>query len=247
VPPDKAKPLHDLHRLLAPVLPVPDSLGWSDHGVVVLAGLPGKTLRDVLRSSSLTPPAPSQITALLDHLPAELSDRRQRPDLITAAAGHAGVIAATVPGTVGILEELVGRLRSSPIDVGEVTAVHGDLYEKQLLTDRGRITGLLDVDTAGAGQRVDDYANFLAHLSVLTVMSDRPRQAKRYGASLLAHAEQFHPAEELRPRVAAGIVGLATGPFRVLEPHREHNTIRRLRLAEEWLDGTRSPTMRETS
>jgi hypothetical protein len=240
VPPGKAKPLHELHRLLSSKVPVPDSLGWTSDGVVVLAGLPGRTLRDVLRSSGQLPPPPEQVTAVLDRLPADLANRPPRPDLIASAATHAEVIAATVPGTSGLLDDLVGRFRSSRSGTRQVTAVHGDLYEKQLLVDRGRLVGLLDVDTTGAGCRVDDYANFIAHLSVLALDSDRPRHVRRYGASLLAHAERHHEPDELRPCIAAAIVGLATGPFRVLEPRWEQNTLSRLRLADHWMAGVRS-------
>jgi hypothetical protein len=115
--------------------------------------------------------------------------------------------------------------------------VHGDLYESQLLVDRGRVCGLLDIDTVGSGYRIDDVANFCAHLSVLAQVSDRPRPIKRYGAVLLAHAEAHHDRAELRRRIAAGIVGLATGPFRVLERDWELGTVRRLDLASQWLDG----------
>ena len=117
-------------------------------------------------------------------------------------------------------------------------AVHGDLYEAQLMVNRGRITGLLDIDTAGSGFRVDDYANFCAHLSVLAQMTDRPRQVRRFGASLLAHAETLHPRRVLRRRIASAVLGLAAGPFRVLESNWEANTARRLDLAVQWLNGT---------
>ncbi|MGH9270798.1 MAG: hypothetical protein ACRDZ2_05960, partial [Ilumatobacteraceae bacterium] len=41
--------LHATHRLLAPRVPVPDSLGWSDDGIMVLPGLPGRTMRRARR------------------------------------------------------------------------------------------------------------------------------------------------------------------------------------------------------
>ena len=238
VRPGRAGDLHELHRLLAEDLPVPQSLGWSDGGVLVLSARPGQTLRKALRSSRQPPPAPEAIIEMLDRLPPELAERPPRRDLLSSAVHHASVIAATVPNARERLDPLIGALHSAiGPESGEVTAVHGDLYEAQLLVDRGRITGLLDVDTAGAGLRIDDLANFCAHLSVLALMSDRPKHIKRYGADLLAHAERHHPPEELRPRIAAAMVGLATGPFRVLETGWEPKTLRRLELADEWLNG----------
>jgi aminoglycoside phosphotransferase (APT) family kinase protein len=143
-----------------------------------------------------------------------------------------------VPAVRSKLEATMDLLAGGPADdPGPVTAVHGDLYEAQLMVNRGQITGLIDIDTAGSGFRVDDLANFCAHLSVLAQMTDRPRQVRRFGASLLGHAATRHPRPLLRQRIAAAVLGLATGPFRVLEPNWEANTARRLDLAIEWMTG----------
>lgn len=236
VRPDQAAGLHELHRLLSGRVPIPESLGWSDAGVVVLSARPGQTLRQALRSSAEPMPPPQSITDLLDRLPEALTKGPRRRDLVSSASYHAEVIRSTVPAARPLLDPLLEALGSNSTDQ-EVVPVHGDLYEAQILVDRGRVTGLLDVDTAGPGFRIDDLANFCAHLSVLAQMSDRPRQMKRYGAELLAHSERHHSSKELRARIAAAVIGLATGPFRVLEANWEHNTVRRLELARDWLDG----------
>jgi hypothetical protein len=236
--PGRVEDLHDTHRLLATSLPVPETLGWTDRGVLVLTARPGETLRKALRSSRQPPPGPQAVLSLLDRLPSELARRPPRRDLVSSAEHHATVITATVPSMRDRLEILLDTIRAmDDLSVTGPVPVHGDLYEAQLLVNRGRITGLLDVDTAGAGLRIDDLANFCAHLSVLAAMSDRPRHIKRYGSDLLAHAEQHHPPQQLRPRVAAAVIGLATGPFRVLDNGWEQKTLRRLGLAEEWLNG----------
>lgn len=239
VQPEKAEALHQRHRSLAPHLPVPESVGWTSQGAVVLQARPGLTLRESLRSSNRPIPTPAEITALLDRLPGALAAESPRRDLLSSAVHNAGVIAATVSGMDGRLDDLLEAL-SGESGEGPLTAVHGDLYESQLLVDRGRITGLLDIDTAGAGLRVDDLANFCAHLSVVALVSDRPRQIKRFGAALLAHAEGDHDPADLRRRIAAAVVGLATGPFRVLETHWAANTARRLDLARDWLASAKS-------
>jgi len=238
VRPEQIQALHDRHRSLAQTLPVPKSLGWSDGGVLVLTALPGDTLRAALRSSRHPAPAPEAIVSLLDRLPAALSEGPPRRDLLSSARHHGEIIAATVPEATDRLEAVLDALAiGEDDDPDPMTAAHGDLYEAQLLVDRGRVTGLLDIDTAGAGLRVDDLANFCAHLSVLAQMSDRPRQIRRFGAALLAQAERHHPPTVLRRRIAAAVVGLATGPFRVMEAGWGNNTIRRLDLAAEWLAG----------
>jgi len=241
VRPDRVEALHDRHRLLARDLPVPESLGWSDAGVLVLAARPGETLRQALRSARDATPPPEALVALLDRLPKELLAVPPRRDLVAAADHHAAVIAATVPAARSRVDDVLGDLGATRGDGGSVVPVHGDLYEAQVLVDRGRVTGLLDVDTAGPGLRIDDLANVCAHLSVLALVSDRPRLVKRYGAGLLAVAERQVPRPELRRRIAAAVLGLATGPFRVLERDWTGGTIRRLDLALEWLDGADAP------
>jgi hypothetical protein len=239
VRPDRVEQLHRRHRSLVEHLPVPDSLGWSNSGILVLTALAGETLRAGLRSARQPLPPPESVSQLLGRFPLHLAEERPSRDLVSTMAHHATVIEETVPVLKSKLEATVEALTADPNeDPGPVTAVHGDLYEAQLMVNRGHITGLLDIDTAGSGFRVDDFANFCAHLSVLALMTDRPRQVRRFGAALLAHAETQHPRPVLRRRIAAAVLGLATGPFRVLEANWEANTARRLDLAVDWVRGS---------
>jgi hypothetical protein len=243
VRPSTVEALHTTHRSLAAALPVPDSLGWTDDGIVVLPALPGRTLRELLRSGRSPLPPPDAIAALLDRLPTELAAGPRRRDLLSSAAHHAGVIASVLPALRGRLDDLLAELRGRDAVEHDLVPVHGDLYEAQLLVDRGRVTGLLDVDTAGAGHRVDDLANLCAHLSVLAPMSGRPEVITRYGAAVLAHAEARFDRADLRARIACAVIGLATGPFRVLEASWPQATARRVDRAADWLasaDGRRA-------
>jgi aminoglycoside phosphotransferase len=228
--------LHETHRALASVLPVPDSLGWTADGVLVMPALVGSTLRELLRSGGGAPPPPAAIDALLDCLPEALATGRCRRDLSTAARQHAAALTSVQPTLRPVVDRVLRELRSRPRRDHEIGAVHGDLYDAQLLVREGRFSGMLDVDTAGAGHRIEDIANLCAHLSVLAIASPFPSAIKRYGAEVLAHAEKQFDRQDLRPRIAAAIVGLATGPFRVLEPNWPDATARRVRLAQEWLD-----------
>lgn len=238
--PERVQELHLKHRALAAALPVPESLGWAENGVLVMTAIPGETLRATLRSSSHKVPSPASIDALLDRLPDELAEVRSTRELIASARHHAEVVGVTVPAMRTKVESLMQELADGAHeDLGPVTPVHGDLYEAQLMVDRGRLSGILDIDTAGAGYRVDDIANLCGHLSVLAQTSDRPRNIRRYGAALLAHAEARHDRALLRTRIAAAVLGLATGPFRVMEDRWERNTERRIDLAAEWLAGAR--------
>ena len=147
----------------------------------------------------------------------------------------AGVLALTAPAERPQVDALATALTAVDPGTQPVVPVHGDFYESQLLADAGTVSGLLDVDTAGRGHRIDEWATLLAHLSVLALHGCEP--ARHYGTAVLAHAERRFPAAQLRPRIAAAVFGLATGPFRVQEPGWPTHTRARLELAGRWLSG----------
>ena len=234
-----AEALLDIHRTLAQHLPVPEGLGRTADGLVVLTAMPGRTLRDLLRSGHTDLPAPGLIGALLDRLPPGLAEGAPRADHFANVDRHALAIASVLPEAAGRLQELRGRLgAAAAADAAShpVVPVHGDLYEAQVLVTEDSVSGLLDIDTAGAGVRADDWANLCAHLSVLAHVTEHSKAIRRYEAAVLAHAEDQTDGADLRARSAAAVVGLATGPFRVLERDWPANTMRRLDLAAEWLD-----------
>lgn len=234
VRPRFARALHDRHRLLADHVPVPRSLGWSGElGLVALQALGGVTLRRALDQRRGLPDA-SALLGLLDRLP--------KPGSGTEPANgwHPGRFAALISAVAPELAARVGALSEVLAGVeatAEVPAVpvHGDFHEAQLLVEGGRITGLLDVDTFGLGRRVDDVAALIGHLSTLAGTSPRRAAIERYAANLLDTFDRSVDPVLLRQAVAAVVLGLATGPFRVLEPAWRTTTARRVRLAERWL------------
>ncbi len=238
VRPDRVESLHRLHRRLAETLPVPNSIGWSDRGVMVLPPIQGETLRDALRRGSGVP-GPAAIRDLMARFPVGVGHTTRRPGWLDEARRHGGVIEATVPGVQPILGRTLDRLAACAAggDLYETVTVHGDLYESQLMVAGGNIVGLLDVDTVGVGHRIDDVANFCAHLSVLALVWPQTRRLNRYGAELLAAAECCYGRRALRTRIAAATLGLATGSFRTLEANWIDNTMARIDLANRWIDG----------
>lgn len=239
VPPARAEALHGIHRRLAAALPVPDSLGWSAEGIVVLGALPGERLRDVLRDGRPPLPPPDALAALLDRLPADLADGRDghRPrDVLAGAAHYASVIASVQPEARGRLDDILSALAARGARVEHaVVPVHGDFYDAQVLVREGAIAGLVDVDTAGAGHRVDDLATLLGHLSVLGSIPDHAEPVNRYAAEVLAAVAPRFDAADLHARIAAVVLSLATGPFRVLDPRWRERTLRLLDHALGWL------------
>ncbi|MGH9227889.1 MAG: aminoglycoside phosphotransferase family protein [Acidimicrobiales bacterium] len=231
--PDQARAMHDRHVALASAVPVPRSLGVDRAlGVVVLQGLGGSLLRHRLAVPGAALPGPEAVLAVLDRLPPPADGARApgwrapewatllgrvRPDRAEAVRALADEIAA------------VGSDRQEPL-----VPVHGDLHEAQLLVQRGRISGVLDVDTNGLGHRVDDLANLIGHLVTLALTSSRRRRVERYAARLLDGFDRTVDPVVLRYAVADVVLGLATGPFRVLEPAWPARTDARIALAQRW-------------
>ena len=114
--------------------------------------------------------------------------------------------------------------------------VHGDFHSSQLLvSDRG-VEGLVDVDTAGIGHRSDDLATLLAHLDMVAMDSPRGAAVRAYGSSVARVFDRIADPGLLRRKVAAAILGFATGPFWIQQPGWPRATQRRLMRAEAWLD-----------
>lgn len=232
VRPDAVARLHSLHeRAAAAGAPTPAPLGWTDDGLLVLAALPGTTLRARLLAGDASLDVDS-VVAVLDALPATLADGPALPTWGQKATHYAELVARTVPA-------LARRARAVAAAVDHVApegppvGVHGDFYETQLLTSGDRVTGLLDLDTAGRGERLDDAACLLAHLDVLALVNPGLRHP---GRALRARFERDLDPAALARRTAAVALSLATGPFRAREPGWVARTGERVALAESWLD-----------
>jgi hypothetical protein len=203
--------------------------------VVLLEALPGVTLRTCLLDKRQPLPEPGEFTSLLDRIP-DLPDGRLAHSPIRAATEHAVLVKSVLPELKERVERLLETLSPCKNSLPDVP-VHGDLHEAQVLMQDGAIAGLLDIDTAGVGHRIDDWANFLGHLSaweISTAHAARPRIA-RFARAMLAFAEaETEDPAELRRRVAAVIIGMATGPFRAQSHTWPADTRSRIALAERW-------------
>jgi len=237
VRPGRAESLHRRHRLLTGAgVPAPPSLGFTPDGVLVLQALPGRPMRQVLWTSGAAVPSGEEILALLDRLPAALLDAPRRRSWLDRSEHYAAVVGAALPAEADRAHQLAAAIVARA-GTGPTVPVHGDFYENQVHVQAGRISGLLDVDTAGPGDRLDDLACLLAHLSVLALIEPRRAAAvNRLGARYLAGFERVVDRAALRYRVAAVALSLATGPHRVQEPGWEAGTRHRLDLVEQWLD-----------
>lgn len=252
VRPHDVGPLVDRHeRLLDAGLPVPEVLGASPaEGLVVLAERPGTTFRDRIKQDLPGWPSPEEIAAVVARLrtvdPAGLAGRQGR---VVDALGHARLLASVAPELSSRLDALCERFRAELEAVRDRSGavVHGDLHEGQLVVAAdGSITGLLDVDDVGSGDPVDDLATVIGHLRFrrITGGAEPGSRARR----LAAHADalevrggaQVGP-DSLALVVAAVLVGLATGPFRIQRAGWRAETERVIADAEAVAHRSRAP------
>jgi aminoglycoside phosphotransferase len=229
--------LAERHRLLrAAGLPVPPVLAAGEDGRLLLEALPGTSLRARLRDGADPAPGGPELLELLDLLPAALCALPRRTSWTDEVRSYAFVTAGALPGEAERCRQLAEAVRAAVDDEVADEPVHGDLHEAQLLLSGGRVTGLLDVDTAGPGRRADDLACLLAHAHVLAQLEPAHAAttlalARRW---LAAFDRRVDPAD-LRARTAGVVVSLATGPHRVQAPGWQDLTRARLDLAEQWL------------
>jgi len=238
VPPARVAALQALHATMAGHLPVPASHGWSaGAGLVLLEPLPGTTLRTALANKRATLPAAGELAALLDRMPALPESTRATSPLRTAA-GHTDLLRLLVPEMAPDLDALVASFEDIDDESAPLVPVHGDFHEAQLTVQRGRVSGLLDIDTAAMGHRIDDWATLIGHLATLGEAGSKAfrQRVRAHARGVLAVAERETDGAALRQRVAAVIVGLATGPFRAQTSDWPAATRSRIELAKQWLE-----------
>ena len=201
----------DRHELLgAAGLPVPRVVAATAQGLVVLEQLAGRPLVDAVGEDDARGLELENLVGVLDALPAGLLGLPRRPSWSDRAAAYADAVAAAGPEgeraravAAAVLE------RSRRLDLGPVVATHGDFHEGQLTVERGaggwEVAGLLDVDTAGPGHRVDDLACLLAH--AVAMGGPGEQVARRWGADARALVDP----DVLDVRTAGVLLSLAAG------------------------------------
>lgn len=196
------------HRLLTEAaVPVAPVLAEPELGVVALGGLPGRSLASRLMHQRSRGEDAEQLLAVLDQLPETALALPRR-------SGWAERLSELAPRVHPLLTDqrqrwdtALGRIHTGlqHQHPGPTVPVHGDLYEAHLLFEDGRVTGLLDVDGVGPGQRIDDVACLLGHLSVLPTVDPRYRRA----ATALRDLGERVTASVTRPAAGSSAVSRA--------------------------------------
>lgn len=219
-------PIYQRHRILADAgLPAPPIVATTPDRLLLLRSLPGRPLADAL-FDPVQPCRAEDLVGLLDAIPAGMAALDRHRPWTDAVDQYAAMVSAVLPATESLLTPMVQRIRAGLAQIPHGNeATHGDFYEAQVFIDRGRISGILDIDTLGPGRRADDLACLVAHLS--TVQRMNPDQAARLqqliGRWMPVFDARVDPAE-LRLRAAAVAISLATGPYRGQESDWEAGT-----------------------
>ena len=222
-PPEVAGLLARHAALRAVGLPVPEIESVdADAGLVVSRALPGRDLRAVLAEGRSPLPTPAEIARMVDQFAgADLMAHAPVMPLATSAPRHGAMLRLVMPAASDRIDAALAAIASDPLDPAH-TIVHGDLHDAQLRIDeRGVIVGVLDVDGAGPGDPLDDLARLCGHVLAVSVVGDGTTNPVA-SDSVAKYAERLRddfrqvgadPAQFDR-RVAASLMGLATGPFR---------------------------------
>lgn len=193
VHPSLAATIHDLHeRFRAAGVPVPRSLGFSEAGLVLLEELPGLPAIDVFDRIDRARFARG-LDELAQHIARVPVAIGARESLARRVEWYAERMEETSPlfaRQTSQLAELVHR-RYAATAVPPPVTIHGDLHLGQVFVDHAdpsRITGILDIDTAGLGDPADDAGALFGHVVVSAVERTGSRAASE---ALAAFADEL--------------------------------------------------------
>lgn len=240
VEPAALQAILDRHRFLSAArLPIPELVD-VDHrrGWLLWRTVTGRTLDECLDDSNSVLPSADDIISLVESFAAvQTAPPFEAASPVAAALQHAALLTRVVP-SVGIRASRIARTCASwPFEAWRGT-LHGDLHPGQVMVDdEGRIVGVVDIDGAGVGEVGDDVARMLAHVMVATELGQAEVDRRReFAVQFCRVATQRMSTDELRHRVAASLIGLATGPWRAQEPSWPDQVERLVDLADAVLD-----------
>lgn len=210
VRPDRVERIVAAHAVFERAgLPVPAVRAWSPEGLVVIDAAEGVPATDVEWE-------PDQLLDEVESLQARLRGL---------------ALEEPVRGVGGRLAWYRGRLRDAPgldprradelgraaervlADTAPVPAsgVHGDLHYGQLFLRDGRISGLIDLDTAGKGDPAEDRAAFLAHAAASAPLTAPGAGRDRVEALADAALARWGDDPRMRALAVVHLLGHALG------------------------------------
>lgn len=238
--------MHAKHEmLLAAGIPAPEPAGPPVQEVLALRRVAGMPLAEDLMHAGVLPLSPERIISLLDSLPAGLMDVPAREAwsdrlewYVLAAVTAMPAAEPRIRALGSLIENVLASARRGPL-----VPSHGDFYEANIFVAGGKITGLLDIDSAGPGYLVDDLSCFIGHLAVLPGIDGRYVDVEGY---LNDYARSFAAELERRDtdpagfyaRAAAVVLSLVAGARDEEDPDWEAVALERIAIAEALLRRT---------
>lgn len=243
VPPRRAQRIVDAHAALgAAGAPVPAVHGWSPDGVIVTAHAPGEP---ALAADADPDAVLGAVDALRERIAtADLAEpaRARTPARLRWYAPRA---AAELPGSADAAERIRARCEAAlAADPPEPRPIHGDLHLGQVFLDEApgepRITGLVDVDTAGIGDPDEDPAALVAHTVASALLTEGlPGEDRVWRLAEAAHARAASPRVDalaaihlLGHALAAGVAGESRRAARLIRLADAASAGRRIRRGE---------------
>lgn len=172
VRPSRAEPIARQHEAFRAVgLPVPKVVAVTPDGLLVIEPVAGVAAGTRVVELAEGPRFVDELVSLAQAVAAVDLTQRAQADALDNGAWHRTSLASSLPDHAreihGVYDEIEARVATWSPDERQV--VHGDLHLEQLFVDpdeAGRITGLLDIDTAGWGHPARDAGALVAHLVV---------------------------------------------------------------------------------
>ncbi|MGO3648444.1 phosphotransferase family protein [Agrococcus casei] len=214
VRPKVVEELARVHTALADAgLPVPRIIAWGQFGLIAMESAAGaalsKTVNDMSADAVL-----DEIDLVRTRLAGVDLQRDARASLARRVDWYSARLRAAAAGDeafAALVEALIAEL-GAPMPQQRTATVHGDLHIGQLFMSEGSISGLIDVDTTGTGNPVDDEAAFIGHLVATVALREAAGfDASGIRATAFAALERWR-TDELRHVLGVHIMGHAILP-----------------------------------
>jgi aminoglycoside phosphotransferase (APT) family kinase protein len=237
VSPERAERVVGIAEALRGKVPVPPTAFGDTAGVIVQRAVPGRTLGSALvedPESAAAPESFAAVSAALSEVPLEGPlDQPVRGGTarLEWALRNLRVLVPSEAERLDRIVEAIGDLQPQP----RVT-VHGDFHIDQVLVERRKVTGIVDIDDVGSGEQADDLATAIGALIVQSAqygLSDFNRYAQRVHQT----ADRLVDRDELRRRIAVAILEFAVASFQAGRASWQDVAAARLELAELWASG----------
>lgn len=207
VRPARVRRIVDVHeRLAAAGIPLPTLRGWSPEGLIVLDRARGTPATESDWTPDRLLDELEELRASFARVPLAVRNHSvgTRLDWYADRLATASVVDADVVVRLRVdLELLLAQSSARP-----ARTVHGDLHIGQLFLDpSGGLSGVVDVDTSGAGSVAEDEAAFLSHAIASALVSALPSDRQR-AWSLADHAyERWGQDAATRALAAVHLLG----------------------------------------